>query len=346
MALYDYTKDEMFLNDAVKIYNRSVSALTNNDDIIHVCQTINGDLCGFKGILMRYVRAYAESQHLEEPMLWMEKNAWHAYQNGNSNGVIWSAWLTKTAEDLKRMEGDSEKDITNDAFGASTAVSVAFNAHVNRQFNKSAADGLDAIYFDDIRFMQLDDDMADGNTPNTTPSALTNGYICFRNVDFGNEGLNNAIARVNATASRSYLKLYVDSISDESFLGRSEGFLPKAWQDVTIKSSRPVTGVHDVYVQVSGTGVQFHNIHFTGDGSGINTALTSRKNPMSLAGPVLNIECDQESTLKSYDLAGTLKLIRECPVGRTSLEFNPGIHIFTLTTISQEKFMLKALIGN
>ena len=346
LALYDYTKDEMYIKDAAKIYNRSVSALTNNDKIIDVCQTINGDLCGFKGILMRYVRAYAESQHLEEPMLWMEKNAWHAYQNGNSNGVIWSAWLTKTAEDLKRMEGDSEKDVTNDAFGSSTAVSVAFNAHVNRQFNKNASEGLEAIYFDDIQFMQLDDVMADGMTPNTTPSTLANGYICFRNVDFGSEGLDKAIARVNATASRSYLKLYVDSISNDSFLGRSEGFLPKAWQDVAIKSARTVTGVHDVYLMISGTGVQFHNMRFCGDGAGVSTAVTAQKNPMSLAGPVLKIECDQKSTLKTYDNVGTLKFSRECPAGTTSLEFNPGMHIFTLTTASQEKFMLKAIIVN
>ena len=160
-ALYEYTKDEMYIEDAKKIYERSRDHLTNSNKIISVCQTINGDLCGFKGILMRYVRRYAEMQHLEEPMLWLEKNAWHAYQNRTSKGVIWSAWLTKTDESLKRMEGDSQKDVNNDAFGSSTAVSVAFNAHVNRQFCKSAASGLEARYFDELQFTQLDDVLAD-----------------------------------------------------------------------------------------------------------------------------------------------------------------------------------------
>ena len=135
--------------------------------IISVCQTVNGDLCGFKGILMRYVRTYAETFHLEEPLQWMEKNAWHAWQNRNSGGVIWSAWLTKTAESLTRKEGDDEKDVTNDAFGASTAVSVAFNAHVNRRFAKSVSEGLQPEYFDDIKFAQLTEDPAEGRV--TTP---------------------------------------------------------------------------------------------------------------------------------------------------------------------------------
>ena len=101
------------------------------------------------------------------------------------------------------MEGDSQKDVNNDAFGSSTAVSVAFNAHVNRQFCKSAASGLEARYFDELQFTQLDDVLADGDTPNTTPTALSNGHVCFRNVDFGEEGLNKAIVRINATSGRS-----------------------------------------------------------------------------------------------------------------------------------------------
>ncbi len=344
VALYDHTKDPMYLSDATKIYNRSVSDLTNSNKIIHVCQTINGDLCGFKGILMRYVRAYAESQHLEEPMLWMEKNAWHAYQNRNSKGVIWSAWLTKTAENLKRKEGDSEKDITNDAFGSSTAVSVAFNAHVNRQFSKSASEGLEAIYFDDIQFTQIDNVMADGVTPNTTPTTLTNGYICFRNVDFGTEGLNKAVARVNATTSRSFLKLYVDSISDGTLLGRSMGNLTKNWQDATIECDRNITGVHDVYVQTSGTGIQFHNIRFTGDNSGVDNVVAGTKNPMSLNGRVLNIECECGSMLECYDMAGALKYCREFPSGISSMTFQPGVYLFCLTTATHEKYTLKAII--
>lgn len=334
VALYEYTKQPMYLEDAQKIYAKSVSALTNSNKIVHVCQTINGDLCGFKGILMRYVRVYAESQHLEEPMQWMEKNAWHAYQNRNSNGVIWSAWLTKTNESLIRKEGDSEKNITNDAFGSSTAVSVAFNAHVNRLFSKSAVDGLEAQNFDDIQFMQIADEMEDGTTPNTTASAANGGYICFRNVDFGTEGLNKAIIRMNAGTGRSIVWVYADSITDASLLGRNAGFLPTGWKDHEISLDHSLTGTHDVYVKIGGTGGQFHNVRFTSDGAGID-AVNADEPAMYTTGRSLNVECATPSTLNVYNTTGVLVMSRKLGVGSSSVTLQPGVYICTLTTASQ-----------
>lgn len=344
VALYEYTKNPMYLEDATKIYNRSVSALSNSNKIVHVCQTINGDLCGFKGILMRYVRVYAESQRLEEPLKWLEKNAWHAYQNGNSTGVIWSAWLSKTTENLRRMEGDSEKEITNDAFGASTAVSAAFNAHVNRQFAKSAIEGLEAKNFDDIQFMQLDNNLTDGATPVTTPSALNEACIMFRNVDFGSEGLNKVIARVNATVGRTLMKVYVDSISAGTLLGRNTGFLAKAWQDVEFDMDRTLTGVHDIYVQFSGTGVQFHNIRFASNGAGIDNVTATERNPLSVAGRVLNVDCDLDSTLNIYNATGSLIMSRSLAAGSSSIDLNPGVNIITLVTSARDLHTLKTFI--
>lgn len=344
VALYNYTKDEKYIQDAKKIYERSRDHLTNGNKIISVCQTINGDLCGFKGILMRYVRAYAESQRLEEPMLWLEKNAWHAYQNGNSNGVIWSAWLTKTDESLKRMEGDSEKDVTNDAFGSSTAVSVAFNAHVNRQFSKDAAAGLEAKYFDEIQFTQLSDELSDGDTPNTTPSALTNAHLCFRNVDFGNDGLNKAIVRVSSNTKRAFVKVYVDSIADETLLGRSKGSLAKEWQDVSIDLDRTLTGVHDVYVQFSGDGMQFHNMRFTADGgAGVESAVAAEDCPMSVNGRELTVDCTEDSVLSVYNEAGVLQMTRALDSGISTVTLQPGVHICRLSSASH-KSSLKTIV--
>lgn len=329
MAMYRYTKDKKYLDDARKIYNRSRDYLTDSNKIIKVCQTINGDLCGFKGILMRYVRDYAETLHLEEPLQWMEKNAWHAYQNRNSKGVIWSAWLTKTEESLKRTEDGKEKDVNNDAFGSSTAVSVAFNAHVNRQFSKNAIDGLEAINFDDIRFTQLADDKEDGNTPNTTPSAVKDGYVCFRNVDFGSQGLDKAIVRVNATAGRSYVKVYTDSISETTLLGRSTGFLSQEWQDAEIALDRTLSGTHDVFVQFSGTGVQFHNVKFA-NASAVHNVLAEDTNPMLLSGSELIVNCSEESMLYIYNVAGVLETSMNLSVGNHSLNLMPGVHICRL----------------
>lgn len=330
LALYDHTKDPMYMQDAKKIYERSRDGLTNSDKIISVCQTINGDLCGFKGILMRYVREYAEVNHLEEPLLWMEKNAWHAYQNRNSKGVVWSAWLTKTNENLKRMEGDSEKNVTNDAFGSSTAVSVAFNAHVNRQFSKSALEGLEAKYFDGIQFAQLDDELADGDTPNTKASSYSNAHICFRNVDFGTTGLDKAIVRVNTTGRRTFVKVYADSIADETMLGRNEGFLDREWADVEIPMSKSLTGIHDVYVQFVGIGVQFHNMRFADSGAGVESAEADSRSTMRLSGRELVVECTEESVLEVYSASGALELRRSLSEGTSTVELKPGVHICRL----------------
>lgn len=333
LAMYKYTKDEKYLEDAKKIYERSRDSLTDSNKIIKVCQTISGDLCGFKGILMRYVRDYAETQHLEEPLLWMEKNAWHAYQNGTSKGVIWSAWLTKTDESLKRTEGDSEKNIKNDAFGASTAVSVAFNAHVNRQFSKNAIAGLEAVNFDDIQFTQIDDKLEDGDTPATTPSGVKDGFICFRNVDFENKGIHKAAVRVNATAGRSYIKVYTDSISDKTLLGRSEGFLTTEWQTADIELDRVITGVHDVFVQFSGTGVQFHNMKFIED-TGVKNVVADQECAMNLNGHELTVVCEETAVLSVYNAAGALEMSCTLQPGTQSVTLLPGVHICRLVSSS------------
>ncbi len=233
--------------------------------------------------------------------------------------------------------------MNNDAFGSSTAVSVAFNAHVNRQFCKSAASGLEARYFDELQFTQLDDVLADGDTPNTTPTALSNGHVCFRNVDFGEEGLNKAIVRINATSGRSFVKVYIDSISESTLLGRTPGFLTKEWQDAEIELDRAVVGIHDVYVQLSGTGVQFHNARFVADEAGVEGVAAGAKSAMSIAGRVLAVNCDEASTLSIYNEAGALEAIMSLPEGLTTLALKPGVHICSLVS-AKHKSSLKAII--
>lgn len=122
--LYKYTGEKMYKQDADAVYRFTCNKLTNNKKIISVCQTINGDLCGFKGILMRYVRRYAEDLDSKVALQWIAKNAWHAYQNRMKNGkrsVTWSAWLTKTAQNLSRQENGGTTNVSNDPVGQATA---------------------------------------------------------------------------------------------------------------------------------------------------------------------------------------------------------------------------------
>ena len=329
-ALYVYTGEQQYADDARKVYERARDHLTNRDKIISVCQTVNGDLCGFKGILMRYVRTYAETFHTEEPLQWLEKNAWHAWQNRNSAGVIWSAWLTKTAEDLRRTEGDDVKDVTNDAFGASTAVSAAFNAHVNRKFAKPASEGLLPEHFDDLSFMLLE--RGDDGRTVTSPSTRTKAYIVFRNVDFGAGGLDRVMLRLNATASRSFAQVYIDGLADANLAGRTAGFLKKEWADVPVDLETPLTGVHDVYVMFSGAGVQLAEVSF-GTQAGVDAVAASAVS-VKVDGSMVVVDTCEPAVLTVHSVFGLLERTLEVGVGRTLVELSKGLKIIRVVTPS------------
>lgn len=314
VALYLHTGDEAYLTDAHKIYARS-KGLANSNGIVSVCQTINGDLCGFKGILMRYMRTYAQALGLDEPFEWVAKNAWHAYQNRTSGGVIWSAWLTKTDESLKRYEGEDLKDITNDAFGSSTAVSAAANAFINRKAVKKASDVIEASWFDDLKYTWLDKEATDGVTPNTAPSALTGATICFRGVDFGTGSSNSVTLRLKANSGRSYARVYADAVDDAHLLGRNSGFVVKSsWNDVPVSwgDDKTLTGVHDIYVEFVGTGLQMHNMKFNVEDSGIADATADSK--------AVSFSTNASNLVVNATEGGHLLVVN--PAGQTVAELN------------------------
>ena len=288
LMLFDYTKNTQYRQDAEAIYQFTYKNLANNRNIIHVCQTITGDLCGFKGILMRYVRHYAEQLGHPEALDWLAKNAWHAYQNRMQIGsgerqrsVTWSAWLTKTAQNLQRVEkkdgADVNMNVTNDPFGASTAVSAAFNAHVNAQYQKDPSQPVAADVFDEIQWMQMAnaDERTDGGDAETTVCSRAGGYLAFRHVDFGAVGTDKLTARVKATVSGVRLKVYADSIASTQLVAQSEP-LEQSWTNVVLPLQSSLRGVHTLYFVMSGTGSAAFRWFVAGtyDGSGISTPTT------------------------------------------------------------------------
>ncbi len=75
------------------------------------------DLPGFKGILARYVRRYADLTGKPEYRDWLRQNADSCWNNRNSRGIMWTQLSHKT-----------EDDIDYDVFSASAAMSVVVNA--------------------------------------------------------------------------------------------------------------------------------------------------------------------------------------------------------------------------
>lgn len=249
VKLYVLTGDEKYLRYADKVYSWAYESLTAKESprVINACQTATGDLSGFKGILVRYVRLYAEISGNEKPMQWLADNAWHAYQNSNSKGVIWSKWLSKTPENFQSIEGNEIKDFSNDAFGASTAVSVAFNAHVNGLFSKDAYTPVTARNFDDIKWMQL----ATRNNE-VTNGGVSGSWLCFRNVDFGEDAPQSVFLTCKG-ASQGALAVYADKISPDCRIAVTPE-LDGDWTEYSLELTTALTGKHNIYVMNVGEG--------------------------------------------------------------------------------------------
>ncbi len=133
IMLYQHFGDSLYVKDANQLVTCVRKQLCNQYGIIKVCQEVDGDRCGFKGILMRYMRRYAQELGHEEIMEWLRRNAFHAYNNMNSKGIACSAWLTKSSED-GIFEGKNYMDLP---FGCSTAVSAVANVPLDTYKSKS-----------------------------------------------------------------------------------------------------------------------------------------------------------------------------------------------------------------
>ena len=120
-----------YKSDAQKVMDFTMGSYFCDNGIIKVC-TSGADLVGFKGILMRYVRKYFEEIpgiDVDKYKNWMMANALHAYNNRNSQGVIWTDWLHRSDEANYypyTNNGVAVHQIFG-AFGTGTAVSAAVN---------------------------------------------------------------------------------------------------------------------------------------------------------------------------------------------------------------------------
>ena len=171
----------------------------------------------------------------------------HAYQNRMMQGkrsVTWSAWLTKTAQNLSRQENGDTKNVSNDPVGQATAVSAAVNAHINGLYAKDASQQIGVEFFDEIQWLQLADESSDDDTPETTVSSRDGAYIAFKHVDFGSNAVSKLLLRAKATAPDAKIQVYVDDISSETLVAVSKGPLPTSWDNLVLDASKSLSGVH------------------------------------------------------------------------------------------------------
>lgn len=257
IMLYNHYGEQMFKDDADAIIKWSEANLANSKGIIHVCQTVSGDLTNFKGIMLRYIRMYAESFNVPSHYAWLAKNAYHAWNNRNSSGITSSAWLTKAEEDFKHLEGSEYKSFAND--GNMTCVSAAFNCHIG------AVDAHDAYAkneAEDFNFVRNAPVTYDGGTDDgggmVGPMKSSN-YIGYRRVDFGDKPASHIELRTNITLGSTGINVYLDQPSSSKGIllcniKGNELTALKTWDTIRKPINQPVTGVHDIYFVSSGTG--------------------------------------------------------------------------------------------
>ncbi|MCR4922170.1 MAG: carbohydrate-binding protein [Bacteroidaceae bacterium] len=253
LMLYDYYKDPMYKEDADAIIKWTVANMANTHGIVKACQTVRGDLCGFKGILMRYIRRYAEDMGHPEYYDWMAKNAYHAWNNRNSSGITSSAWLYKAEEDFKHQEGTELK--TFESFGNSTCLSAAFNAHLGAVDKHDAYKRIEAEHFNFLRGAARGTAPAEEGSETdvaTTMGSIQNAkYVGFRDVDFGTKPASHILLRANMLRTASRLRVYADHPTKGTLLttiATTDAEAQGQWGLITKELDFPIEGMHDIYL--------------------------------------------------------------------------------------------------
>lgn len=255
VMLYEHFGTEQYRTDADAIMNWTAKNLANSHGIIKVCQTVNGDLTGFKGILMRYVRRYAASMGQPKWYEWLARNGYHAWNNRNSKGISMSAWLTKTTEDFYYSDGGN---FDNDGVGAFTAVSAAFNAHLGVVDERDAYSRMQA---DDFNFLCGTPIVHTGNDDDGTgyAGAMRKGnYVGYRNVDFGSRYASHLLLRARLLRLVSELDVYIDAPSAKGgtlvcTIKPQDDAERDGWVTLERALNVPVTGKHDLYLVCAGS---------------------------------------------------------------------------------------------
>lgn len=257
VMLYNHYGDEQYRLDADKIAEYSRKNLCNADSVVKVCQTVGGDLCGFKGILMRYLRRYVTDLCHTELQNWVTKSAFHAYNNMNSKNFGHSAWLTKAAEDMKK--GDDSYD--GQAFGSSTAVSAAFNAMLH-DVRKNAYAIIQAEDFDYIQKAYVVNPTSDFNDLEVG-SIANDAYLCYSNVDFGSATGERVLMRLSQkknSGQTNKIELHLDK-KDGTKIATVEVPNGDGWKTISTAIT-PTTGVHNIYLVFKNSGSsQDDNFH-------------------------------------------------------------------------------------
>lgn len=257
VALYNHYGDEMYKKDAETIMKFTAQNLCNSNGIINVCGGEVSDLPGFKGILMRYVRKFIVDLEHEDYVNWLQKNAIHAFNNRNSQGITWTAWWEKA----------KEKDYT-DGFGSFTAVSAAMNAPLDiNTITKDAFGDIQAGSFNYISKVATENN-TEGEKLEIT-SIKDGAYLGYSNVDCNNKLAKQVEFLVSNDATQRSVEIRLGSATGKLLATVQIPPSDNTWKAVSANLTQPFDGKNNIYLVFRGTvnGLRMKSFKFITGGS-------------------------------------------------------------------------------
>lgn len=340
LMLFNRYGDEQYKEDARTIMKYTVDNLCNKEGIIKVCQIATGDLTGFKGILMRYVRRLIVDLGEIEHVDWMQKNTLHAYNNRNSKGVICSAWLSKSPENFI-FDGNN---FTSDPFGPSTAVSVAFNTPLDK--NSIKKDAFTTIQAENFNYLK---GVFTGQTMDMTVlENLKNGYwTAYNHVDFGDNTAKSIEFKISNNNSEGSIEIHLDSptgtlIGSDTIPAFSDNW--NTWHTVGC-NIEPIEGIKNIYLVYKGSGNLFKLDSFK-----FNTQINSLRPDINQttgfniypnpAGNHIYINTPEPGQIYIYDICGKFILTQPVKAGGLLLDVSQlkqGVYIAKMKFADSEQ---------
>ncbi len=246
VMLYNYTKDPSYLLDAQRIATYTKVNMFGST-------TINGengrDLDGFKGILMRYARRYVVDCNKADYIPWLQLNAKVAYNNRNSEDIIYTKWGTKTIEMATLPIDVALSNVP--AFAASTAVSLMVNCPLSLNTTRSAFDTIEAESFNYFKGI-----VTEGCTEGTLnlASIRDGDYSAYYNVDFGLLGADSVKVRLSGVNEGNTIEIRLGDVTG-TLIGTVPVTKTGSWNSYTTVTV-PVTklkGLQNIFLVYKGT---------------------------------------------------------------------------------------------
>ena len=241
VILYNHFKDDKYKNDADNIAKYTMNHLCYNG-ILKEENTNDGDLSGFRGILVRYLRKYVLELDRPDYLDFFKKNALIAWMNRNSKNVGQCSWQKKASESNDWGE-----------FAGYNVISLVANMPTYEdKVGKSASAIIEAEDMDYTR--KLISENSNNTSGNRSLGGITDGaYTAYFKVDFGSEGLDEILVRYSRASQGSdksaSIEVRVGSANGEK-IGTVNIADTGTWQDWTDARAeiKKQTGVKDIYL--------------------------------------------------------------------------------------------------